>query len=70
MPCVGGAVWIGGGLWGGGGVGGLVGEPEAAVVEALREQDGVGEGVVHGQDDHGGQHALQHGAQDVEHVAR
>lgn len=42
---------------------------EAPVVEALSEEDYVGDGVVDGQDDHGGQDALQDCAEDVEDIA-
>lgn len=48
----------------------IVPQGEAPVVEALHHQDDVGNGVVDGEDDHGGQHALQHGAQDVEDIAQ
>lgn len=46
-----------------------VGEGEAAVVEALAEQDDVCERVVDCQDDHGWEDALEHGSQDVEDIA-
>lgn len=51
------------------GLGWCVGEGEAAVVEALTEQDDVGERVVDGEDNHGRENALEHGSEDVEHIA-
>lgn len=47
----------------------LVLEGEAPVVEALPQQDHVRDGVVYGQYNHGGQDALEHGAQYVEDIA-
>ena len=49
---------------------GRVGEGEAAVVEALAEQDNVRERVVDCQNDHGREDALEHGSEDVEDIAR
>ncbi len=42
---------------------------EATVVEALEHEDDVGDGVIYGEDDHGGQNSLQDGAKDVEDIA-
>lgn len=42
---------------------------ETPVVEALSQQDNVCNGVVYSQDDHGREHALQDGTQDVEDIA-
>lgn len=47
----------------------FVAQGETAVVETLTQQDDVGQGVVDGQDDHGGEDALEDGAKDVEDVA-
>ena len=46
-----------------------VAESETTIVEDLENQNNVGQGVVDGQYDHGGQNTLKDGAQDVEDIA-
>ena len=48
----------------------LVRQCEAAVVEHLDHQHDVRQRVIDRQDDHGRQHPLEHGAEDVEHISR
>lgn len=47
----------------------LVSPGKAPVVKHLAEQHHVGDGVVDGEDEHGGQDALEDGAEDVKDVA-
>ncbi len=49
--------------------GGVVLPCKALVVEALAQQDDVGDGVVYGEDEHRRQDALEDSAEDVEDVA-
>lgn len=50
-------------------VGDMVSQGEAAIVEDLAQKHNVGESVVDGENDHGGQNALQDGAEDVEDIS-
>ena len=49
--------------------GGCIRQSKAPVVEALGEENDIGDSIVDGQDDHRGLNFLQDGSEDVEDIA-